>query len=70
MSDPLDSYLNLHPVDGAVVTAQSRDRRADAAVRAALADAFPGRAVVRLDVDRATVGGGGIHCSTGQQPAT
>ncbi|MFE5331688.1 agmatine deiminase family protein [Embleya sp. NPDC056575] len=70
MSDPLDSYLNLHPVDGAVGTARSGGRRTDAAVRAALADAFPGRAVVRLDVDRATVGGGNLHCSTRRQPAT
>lgn len=63
--DLADSYLNLHPV-----TAQSGGRRTDAAVRAALADAFPGRAVIQLDVDRATVGGGSFHRSTRQQPAT
>ncbi|MFI8084996.1 agmatine deiminase family protein [Kitasatospora sp. NPDC086009] len=32
--------------------------------RWALAEAFPGREVVQLDVDRLVAGVGGIHCST------
>lgn len=64
----VDSYLNFHLVNGAVITAQFGDARTDAAARRALADAFPGRDVVQLDVDRLMEGGGGIHCSTMHQP--
>ncbi|MDI2129079.1 agmatine deiminase family protein [Yinghuangia seranimata] len=67
--DLVDSYLNFHLVNGGLVTAQFGDPRADAAARAALEFAFPGRTVVQLDVDRLMGGGGGIHCSTMQQPA-
>ncbi|MGY0231357.1 agmatine deiminase family protein [Longispora urticae] len=64
----VDSYLNFHVVNGAVLTAQFGDRAKDAAARAALAAAYPGREVVQLDVDRLMSGGGGIHCSTMQEP--
>ncbi|GAA4962136.1 agmatine deiminase family protein [Yinghuangia aomiensis] len=67
--DFVDSYLNFHVVNGAVITAQFGDRPKDEAARATLAAAFPGRTVVQLDVDRLMNGGGGIHCSTMQQPA-
>ncbi|MEV8535543.1 agmatine deiminase family protein [Streptomyces sp. NPDC051211] len=66
--DLVDSYLNFHVVNGAVITAQFGDAPKDAAARQALAAAFPGREVVQLDVDRLMGGGGGIHCSTMQQP--
>ncbi|MGW0363729.1 agmatine deiminase family protein [Streptomyces sp. NPDC002990] len=70
-TDPgfVDSYLNFHLVNGAVITSQFGDRAADAGARQALAAAFPGRTVVQLDVDRLMGGGGGIHCSTMQQSA-
>ncbi|MEV6723717.1 agmatine deiminase family protein [Streptomyces xanthochromogenes] len=64
----VDSYLNFHLVNGAVITAQFGDSVKDGAARRALAEAFPGREVVQLDVDRLMEGGGGIHCSTMQQP--
>ncbi len=64
----VDSYLNFHLVNGAVITAQFGDTRADAAARRALDEAFPGREVIQLDVDRLMGGGGGIHCSTMHQP--
>lgn len=64
----VDSYLNFHVVNGAVITAQFGDPVKDAAAERVLAAAFPGRAVVQLDVDRLMAGGGGIHCSTLQQP--
>ncbi|MGC0317149.1 agmatine deiminase family protein [Kitasatospora acidiphila] len=67
-SDFVDSYLNFHVVNGAVITAQFGDAHKDAAARAALAAAFPGREVVQLDVDRLMAGGGGIHCSTMHEP--
>ncbi|WP_405487170.1 agmatine/peptidylarginine deiminase [Streptomyces sp. NBC_00096] len=64
----VDSYLNFHVVNGAVITAQFGDAAKDAAARATLAAAFPGRTVVQLDVDRLMAGGGGIHCSTMHEP--
>ncbi|MGW4892765.1 agmatine deiminase family protein [Kitasatospora sp. NPDC004240] len=64
----VDSYLNFHVVNGAVITARFGDRAKDEAARQALAAAFPGRAVVQLDVDRLMGGGGGIHCSTMHEP--
>ncbi|MGD3108291.1 agmatine deiminase family protein [Streptomyces sp. YGL11-2] len=64
----VDSYLNFHLVNGAVITAQFGDERTDAAARRVLAEAFPGRRVVQLDVDRLMSGGGGIHCSTMHEP--
>ncbi|MFJ3921972.1 agmatine/peptidylarginine deiminase [Streptomyces sp. NPDC090022] len=67
--DFVDSYLNFHLVNGAVITAQFGDRAKDAGAKQALAAAFPGREVVQLDVDRLMAGGGGVHCSTMQQPA-
>ncbi|MGP3689905.1 agmatine deiminase family protein [Streptomyces sp. IBSNAI002] len=67
--DFVDSYLNFHLVNGAVITSQFGDQATDAGARQALAAAFPGRTVVQLDVDRLMGGGGGIHCSTMQQPA-
>ncbi|MFF1869781.1 agmatine/peptidylarginine deiminase [Kitasatospora herbaricolor] len=64
----VDSYLNFHLVNRAVITAQFGDQVKDAAARQALAAAFPGREVVQLDVDRLMAGGGGIHCSTMHEP--
>ncbi|WP_330299514.1 agmatine deiminase family protein [Streptomyces sp. NBC_00503] len=64
----VDSYLNFHVVNGAVITAQFGDREKDAAAKQTLAAAFPGRTVVQLDVDRLMAGGGGIHCSTMHEP--
>ncbi|RBB94355.1 agmatine deiminase family protein, partial [Pseudomonas sp. MWU12-2115] len=34
-----------------------------------LRELFPGREVVQLDIDAVAAGGGGIHCTTQQQPA-
>ncbi|MFZ3473918.1 agmatine deiminase family protein [Streptomyces sp. 4.24] len=67
-SDFVDSYMNFHVVNGAVITAQFGDAVKDAAAKRTLAEAFPGRTVVQLDVDRLMAGGGGIHCSTMQEP--
>ncbi|MFI9274292.1 agmatine/peptidylarginine deiminase [Kitasatospora sp. NPDC052896] len=67
-SDFVDSYLNFHVVNGAVIAAQFGDGYKDAAAKRTLEAAFPGRDVVQLDVDRLMAGGGGIHCSTMQEP--
>lgn len=65
----LDSYVNFALTNGAVITAQFGDRERDRQCRQTLRDAFPGREVVQLDVDRLHRGGGGIHCVTQHQPA-
>ena len=65
----LDSYVNFALVNGAVITAQFGDRDRDRGCRQTLRDAFPGREVVQLNVDRLHRGGGGIHCVTQQEPA-
>ncbi|MEU8941569.1 agmatine deiminase family protein [Streptomyces goshikiensis] len=54
--------------NGAVIAPQFGDGRADAAARATLQRAFPGRTVEQLDIDALGSGGGGIHCVTQQQP--
>ncbi|MGW2865235.1 agmatine deiminase family protein [Streptomyces sp. NPDC001205] len=64
----VDSYLNFHVVNGGVIAAQFGDHARDEAARRTLSAAYPGREVVQLDVDRLMSGGGGIHCSTMQEP--
>lgn len=62
-------YINFYVCNGAVIAPQFGDRRADANARAILREQFPGREVVQLDIDAIAAGGGGIHCTTQQQPA-
>lgn len=65
----LDSYVNWALTNGAVISAQFGDSAKDAAAKAAIAAAFPGRTVVQLDLDNLHgEGGGGIHCITQQEP--
>ncbi|MFD7080115.1 agmatine/peptidylarginine deiminase [Streptomyces sp. NPDC059918] len=64
----VDSYLNFHVVNGAVIAAQFGDAAKDGAAVRALAEAYPGREIVQIDVDRLMAGGGGIHCSTMHEP--
>lgn len=67
--DFVSSYVNYYVCNGAVIAPQFGDRRADAAARAMLADLYPGRTVVQLDIDPIGASGGGVHCATQQQPA-
>lgn len=61
-------YLNAYVSNGAVVTAKFGDDERDEAARKALAEAFPGRAVVMLRIDHICNGGGGIRCLTQPMP--
>ncbi|MFI1379694.1 agmatine/peptidylarginine deiminase [Embleya sp. NPDC020886] len=67
--DFVDSYVNFHVCNGGVVMSQFGDRTKDEAARRVVAAAYPGRQVVQLDTDRIGGGGGGIHCTTMQEPA-
>jgi agmatine deiminase len=62
-------YINFYVCNGAVLLPEFGDARTDARARAQLAQLFPGRAVVQLNIDAIAAGGGGIHCTTQQQPA-
>ncbi|WP_084714513.1 agmatine deiminase family protein [Streptacidiphilus rugosus] len=67
--DFVDSYANYYVCNGAVISAQFGDSTADANAKAVLQRAFPGRAVVQLNIDNLGNQGGGIHCVTQPQPA-
>jgi agmatine deiminase len=61
------SYVNFYVANGGVVM-PAYGIPADARARAVVAEAFPDREVVQLDVRKIAIGGGGIHCITQQQP--
>lgn len=61
-------YINFYVCNGAVIAPQFGDARADANARALLRELFPGRELVQLNIDAIAAGGGGIHCTTQQQP--
>jgi agmatine deiminase len=62
------SYVNHYVANGAVIMC-AFDDPADDEAASVLADAYPGRAVVRVDARPLFARGGGIHCITQQQPA-
>jgi len=62
------SYVNHYVLNGAVVLCSFDDER-DAAAAAVLASAHPDREVVQVDARDVFAFGGGIHCTTQQQPA-
>jgi len=64
----VDSYVNYYVCNGAVICAQFGDKHADEAVATKLAQLFPTRRVVALNIDNLGAGGGGIHCVTQPQP--
>ena len=53
---------------GAVIASEFGDPEADAAAKRKLQEAFPGRDVVQINIDAIAAGGGGIHCTTQQEP--
>ena len=61
-------YVNFYVCNGAVIAPEFGDAKADAAARDGLERAFPRRKVVQLNVDGLAAGGGGIHCTTQQEP--
>jgi len=62
------SYVNYYICNGAVIAAEFGDEKADEAARATLAELYPDREIVMLNVDPIGEAGGGIHCATQQQP--
>jgi agmatine deiminase len=62
-------YINFYVCNGAVISPQFGDRSADAAAKETLQSLFPRREIVQLNIDGIAAGGGGIHCTTQQEPA-
>ncbi|GAB5462098.1 agmatine deiminase family protein [Hoeflea alexandrii] len=67
--DFVASYVNYYVCNGAIIAAEFGDGEADEIAAATLADLYPGRQIVMLNVDPVGEVGGGIHCATQQQPA-
>lgn len=66
--DFVASYVNYYVCNGAVIAAQFGDRAADKEAAAILSDLYPGREIVTLNIDPVGEVGGGIHCTTHEQP--
>lgn len=66
--DFYSGYINHYVCNGAVMMPQFGDTKADRHARSVIADVYPGRKIVALDVDHICAYGGGIHCVTQQQP--
>ncbi|MEZ0053563.1 agmatine deiminase [Mycobacterium sp. MAA66] len=62
-------YINFYVCNGAVIAPEFGDPDTDGAARQQLEHLFPDRRVVQLNIDAIAAGGGGIHCTTQQEPA-
>ena len=62
-------YINFYVCNGAVIGPEFGDPDADSAAKATLERIFAGRKVVQINIDAIAAGGGGIHCTTQQEPA-
>ena len=66
--DFVASYVNYYVCNGAVISAEFGDDRADAKAAEVLKQLYPGRKIVSLNIDAIGQSGGGIHCATQQIP--
>lgn len=61
-------YINFYLCNGGVIAPEFGDRKADRHAKKVLQELFPDREVVQLNIDPIAAGGGGIHCTTQQEP--
>jgi agmatine deiminase len=61
-------YINFYVVNDAVIVPEFGDAIADDKAKSTLQNLFPNRDIVQLNIDAIAAGGGGIHCTTQQQP--
>ena len=66
--DFVASYVNYYVCNGAVICSEFGDAAADSKAEEILQSLYPNRKVVMLNTDPIGESGGGIHCSTQQQP--
>ncbi|MFJ9516889.1 agmatine/peptidylarginine deiminase [Kitasatospora sp. NPDC101801] len=64
----VSSYINFYVANKALFLPKFGDAKADDRARGILRDHFPGREIVPVAIDNIASGGGGIHCSTHDQP--
>ncbi|GIG61595.1 porphyromonas-type peptidyl-arginine deiminase [Longispora fulva] len=64
----VSSYVNFYVANKSVILPKFGDAAADDRAKQILRDHFPDRDVVQLKIDTIASGGGGIHCSTHDQP--
>lgn len=62
-------YINFYVCNGAVIAPEFGDPDTDSAAKATLERVFPARQVAQINIDAVAAGGGGIHCTTQQEPA-
>jgi agmatine deiminase len=62
-------YVNWYVCNGAVLIPKFGDPRADETARDLVRGLYPHREIIQLTIDNLAEGGGGIHCTTQQQPA-
>ncbi|TQF06822.1 agmatine deiminase family protein [Kitasatospora acidiphila] len=65
----VSSYLNFYVGNKGVYLPLFGDPEADGQAQQTMKDHFPGREIVPIQIDTIASGGGGIHCSTHDQPA-
>ncbi|MCP4623111.1 MAG: agmatine deiminase family protein [bacterium] len=61
-------YINFHVCNGAVIAPEFGDDKADRGAEQKLRSLFPDRDIVQINIDGIAAGGGGIHCTTQQEP--
>jgi agmatine deiminase len=66
--DFVSTYANFYIANGAVFMPRFGDTRADGRAKGILQEHFPTRDIVPVEIDTIAGGGGGIHCSTHDQP--
>ncbi|MCX5206459.1 agmatine deiminase family protein [Streptomyces sp. NBC_00237] len=66
--DFVSTYANFYVANDSVFMPKFGDRKADDRARGILQEHFPRRDVVQVTIDTIASGGGGIHCSTHDQP--
>ncbi|MEU9116245.1 agmatine deiminase family protein [Streptomyces sp. NPDC048483] len=64
----VSTYANFYVANGAVFMPRFGDAKADDHAKGILQDHFPQRDIVQVKIDTIASGGGGIHCSTHDQP--
>ncbi|MFD9797131.1 agmatine deiminase family protein [Streptomyces sp. NPDC059070] len=66
--DFVSTYANFYIANDSVFLPKFGDKQADARAKSILQEHFPKRDVVQVQIDTIASGGGGIHCSTHDQP--
>ena len=61
-------YINFYVCNNAVIAPEFGDGKADRAAFDKLSALFPDRKIIQLNIDGIAAGGGGIHCTTQQEP--